>query len=60
MRKDKTLRENIMFLLEHYKKELVIEEQKDILQQSLDIINDYKNIIIELEFALEISRRDNI
>ena len=56
MKKD-TLRNNIIWLLNQYKKELEIEEQKDILEQNLDIINDYKNIITELEFALEISSK---
>lgn len=54
MKKD-TLKNNIKWLLERYKFELELEEQKDISLQNLDIINDYKNIIIELEFALDIS-----
>ena len=54
MKKD-TLKNNIKWLLEKYKFELELEEQKDISLQNLDIINDYKNIIIELEFVLDIS-----
>ena len=56
MKKENTLRGNIEWLLEQYKKELALEEQKDILDQNLDIINDYKNIIIELEYALELDK----
>ena len=56
MLKDKTLKENIIWLLEQYKKELKLEEEQDIDEQNFDIINDYKNIIVELEFALKISR----
>lgn len=56
MEKTNTLKENISWLLEQYKKELALEEEKDIEEQSLDIINDYKNIIIELEFALELDK----
>jgi len=56
MERTKTLRQNIEWLLEQYKKELELEENQDILKQNLDIINDYKNIIIELEFALKISK----
>lgn len=56
MQKNVDLRVNIKWLLDQYKKELEEEEKKDILEQNLDIINDYKNIIIELEYALKISR----
>lgn len=56
MEKEKTLKENIVWLLNQYKKELEIEESQDILEQNLDIVNDYKNIICELEFALKISK----
>lgn len=56
MEKNNTLKENITWLLEQYKKELKIEESQDIDDQNLDIINDYKNIIIELEYALKISK----
>ena len=56
MLKENTLRENIEWLLEQYKKELKLEEQQDIDEQNFDIINGYENIIIELEFALKISR----
>ena len=56
MEKEKILKENIVWLLNQYKKELEIEESQDILDQNLDIVNDYKNIICELEFALKISK----
>lgn len=56
MKKENTLKENISWLLEQYKKELEIEERQDIEEQNLDVINDYKNIIIELEYALKISK----
>ena len=56
MERTNTLKQNIEWLLEQYKKELTLEEAKDIDSQNLDIINDFKNIIIELEFALEISK----
>lgn len=58
MLKDNTLKQNIEWLLNQYKKELDIEEQKDILYQDLEAIEFYKNIIIELEYALRISRGD--
>jgi len=54
MKKD-TLKNNIIWLLNQYKKELEEEQKKDILEQNLDIITSYQNIIIELEFALDIS-----
>ena len=56
MEKDKTLRENITWLLEQYKKELELEEQKDIDEQNFDIIDSYENYIVELKFALKISK----
>lgn len=56
MYKEKTLKENIEFLLNQYKKELDIENKKDILEQDLEAITFYENIIIELEYALKISR----
>lgn len=56
MEKNKTLKENIQWLLEQYKKELTIENQKDIVEQDLEILNFYENIIIELEYALKISK----
>lgn len=56
MEKGKTLKENITWLLEQYKKELELEEQKDIDDQNLERQEGYKNIIIELEYALEISK----
>lgn len=56
MEKEKTLKENISWLLEQYKRELELEEQKDIEEQDLDIIDSYKNYIIELEYALKISK----
>ena len=54
--KEIELKENISWLLEQYKKELQLEEQKDISEQNLDIITAYNNIITELEFALDISK----
>lgn len=56
MEKKNTLKQNIQWLVEQYKKELQLEEQKDILEQNLDILNDFKNIIIELEYALELDK----
>lgn len=56
MKKGATYKENIEWLLNQYKKELEAEESQDILEQNLDTINDFKNIIIELEYLLEISR----
>lgn len=56
MKKTNTLKENIQWLIEQYKKELQLEEQKDILEQNLDILDAYKNIIIELEYALELDK----
>lgn len=56
MEKGKTLKENISWLLQQYKKELELEEEKDIDEQNLDIIESYKNVIIELEYALSISK----
>ena len=55
MKNGETLRENIYWLLSQYKKELEIEKQKDVLEQELEIINCYENIIIELEYALKVS-----
>lgn len=55
MDKNNTLRENIMFLLDQYEKELKIEKNKS--DQNYDIIECFENIVIELEFALKISRR---
>ena len=56
MKNGETLKNNIIWLLNQYKKELALEEQQDIENQNLDIINDYKNVIIELEYALKISK----
>lgn len=57
MERGKTLKENISWLLQQYKKELKIEEEKDIdEQQNFERIDGYKNIIIELEYALNISK----
>ena len=54
MKKTNTLKENISWLLEQYKKELALEEEKDIDEQNFERIDGYKNIIIELEYALEL------
>lgn len=56
MKRTNTLKENIEFLLQQYKKELALEEAKDIDKQNLDIITDYQNYIIELEYALELDK----
>lgn len=56
MLKENTLKQNIEFLLNQYKKELEIENEKDILEQDLEILTFYQNIIIELEYALKISK----
>lgn len=57
MLKENTLKQNIEFLLNQYKKELDIEnKKKDILEQDLEAITFYENIIIELEYALKISK----
>lgn len=58
MLKENTLKQNIEFLLNQYKKELDIENKKDILEQDLEAITFYENIIIELEYALKISMGD--
>lgn len=55
MNKNNTLEENIIWILEQYAKELNIEKQKD--EPNFDVINDYENIIIELNFALEFSKK---
>lgn len=55
MKKTNTLYENIEFLLNQYKKELEIEEEKCLLEQEPMLVLSYKNIIIELECALKIS-----
>lgn len=55
MKNNETLRENINWLINRYREELKIEKQKDILEQDLEIINCYENIIIELEYALKVS-----
>lgn len=56
MERDKTLKENLEWLIRQYQKELDIEEKKDIEEQDLDTIEHYKNIIIELEYAIKISK----
>lgn len=54
MKSTNTLKQNIEWLLEQYKKALREEEAKDIDNQNLATIWDYQNIIIELEYALNI------
>ena len=56
MHKALTLKENIQQLIRLYKEELEEEEQKDIDEQNLERQEGYKNIIIELEYALEVSK----
>lgn len=56
MERDKTLKENLEWLIRQYQKELDIEENKNIEEQDLDTIEHYKNIIIELEYAIKISK----
>lgn len=56
MKKDLTLKENIQQLIWLYKVALDEEEQKDIDEQNLERQEGYKNIIIELEYALKISK----
>lgn len=58
MEKNKTLKENINWLLNRYRMELTLEEEKDIDDQDLYVIETYTNIIIELEYALKISKED--
>lgn len=58
MLKENTLKQNIEFLLNLYKKVLDIENKKDILKQDLKAITFYENIIVELEYALKISIGD--
>ena len=53
MKNNETLRENIKWLIAQYKKELEIE--KNDKEPNYDIINDFENIIIELEYALKVS-----
>lgn len=55
MKSDKTLKENITWLLEQYKKELEIEKRNE-KENNYMIIVGYENIIMELEFALKISK----
>ena len=56
MKKEWTLKENITWLLEQYKKSLQEEKAKKDDEQNIEMIWDYENIIIELEFALKISK----
>lgn len=56
MKKENTLKENIQQLIWLYKVALEEEEQKDIDEQNLERQEGYKNIIIELEYALEVSK----
>lgn len=56
MHKGLTLKENIQQLIRLYKVALEEEEQKDIDEQNLERQEGYNNIIIELEYALEVSK----
>lgn len=49
--------ENIEWLLTRYKTELELEEKKDIREQNFETIECYKNIIIELECILRLSKK---
>jgi len=51
----KTLRENIEWLLEQYKKELELEKQKE--QPDDDWIWNVENYILELQTALRLSKK---
>ena len=57
MKNDKTLRENIEWLIEAYKKELEEEKNKQQEEQDYMAIVNFENIIMELEFALGISKK---
>ena len=54
MKKEKTLKENIQWLIDQYKKELEIENSREV--KDYVVILNYENIIYELEFALQISK----
>lgn len=54
MKANVSLRDNITWLLNQYRKELKIEKASE--DANNDIINDFENIIIELEFALKVSK----
>ncbi len=63
MIKGKSLKENISWLLERYKQEVehAKKEETNDIEYGYDkeqFIEDAENIIIELEYALEISRKD--
>lgn len=54
MKKDKTLRENIIWLLTRYELEKGLEERKE--NPNYEIIEMYNNYIMELKFALDFSK----
>ena len=54
MTKEKTLEENIRWLLECYI--IALREEINKEEPNEDVINDYDNIIIELRYALNISK----
>ena len=56
MKKEKTIKENIKFLIDMYKRELELENDKPVEKRDITHIEDMVNIIIELEFALDISK----
>ena len=61
MKRENSLKENIIWLLEQYKKELqkAKEEKTNDCEYGYDkdqFISDAENIIIELEFAIEVSK----
>jgi flagellin-specific chaperone FliS len=63
MYKEQTLKENISWLLERYKQELEHAKKEDTNNSEYgydkeQFITDAENIIIELEYALKISRKD--
>lgn len=54
MKKDKTLRENIIWLLTRYEFEKGLEERKE--NPNYEVIEMYNNYIMELKFALDFSK----
>ena len=54
MQKEKTLRENIIWLLTRYEFEKQLEERKE--KPNYEIIEMYDNYILELKFALDFSK----
>ena len=56
MDSNKTLKQNIEWLLDMYKEELQAEQKQNEESRNEDYIWCYENCIMELEFALEHSK----